>query len=185
VPTVAFAYDSSGRPLNQFGTAIDVPYEPVWDDTPVARSRRTAWRTQRPAPATRASILALVLGALAALLGVQGQRTMSTAGLPAGQAQDGTAGLVYDAATLETVFRIVFVLGAVAIVLGVLTLVGVRIAGALLLVGFAFYAGANLYALVIQGTAYFQHSSVFILVTSVGGLLSMTNRQTLYWIRHG
>lgn len=185
VSTVAFAYDSSGRPLNQFGTTIDVPYEPVWDDTPVTRSRRSAWRTRRPAPATRAAILALVLGVLSALAASQGLRTTSTAGLPAGRAQDGAAGLVSDAATLELVFRVVLVIGAVAVVLGVLTLVGVRIAGALLLAGFVLYAGANLYALAVQGTAYFQHSSVLVLASSVGGLLSMTNRQTLFWIRHG
>jgi hypothetical protein len=184
-PAAAFAYDSSGRPLNQFGTAIDVPYEPLWPDTTPTPRRSFAWRTRRPAPATRAAVIALVVGALATLAGGQGLRTTTTTGLPAGQARDGTAGATYDAATLDSLFHTALLLGMVAVTLGVLTLVGVRAAGALLLLAFTIYAGSNVYSLVTLGTNYFQHSSVLLLGLSVGGFLSMTNKESLSWIRRG
>ena len=185
VPTAAFAYDSNGRPVNQFGTPLDLADEPLWVDTTPTRGRRRAWRTVSPAPARWAAAIAGVYGLMALFGGVQGLRTMTTTGLPPGQARDGAAGPILAQTSLESLFHTALLLGGVAIAVALLTLVGVRAAGAVLLLAFTVSAGAQVVSLVTVGVDYLRMAGLFTISASIGGFLAMTSRSTLWWIRRG
>jgi hypothetical protein len=116
--------------------------------------------------------------------GVQGLRTIVV--LSDGRVQDGTGGAVFNQASdLQAIFHRSLLVGVSAVVVGALTLAGVRAAGALLLLGFTLFLGSQLYALVTLGVDPLLHGSLFYLVLSVVGFLSMINDDSLTWIRRG
>lgn len=178
-------FDPAGRPVNQFGTPLDLSVEGEPVDVAKARRRPRAWRTWSPPPAKWAAIIALAAGCLSLFAGVVGPGEITTVGLPAGQGRDGTDGGVLDLSTWETLFHVALLVGAVAVVVAILALVGVRVAGALLLLGFGVTAGLDLLGLLTHGMDYFLVAKPMFFGPGLIGFLCMISQRSLYWIRHG
>jgi hypothetical protein len=106
---------------------------------------------------------------------------------PDGTVKDAT-GAIYTAAQWaadDALMRQALLIGMATLALGLLTLFGIRLAGAALLVVFGLGLAGHLFSLVTIGVDYLLHGRLISFVLCLVAFLSMINRQTLSWILRG